>query len=76
MDCTFINSNAQSGTNLAKKCLIMLGGFLIPISTAAPVGKVPDDQEAWNQPDFDPRKHVLAQVTCSILKQQKVYYLI
>lgn len=62
MICTFVNSNGQSGTNLAKKCMTMLGGELIPVSSAAAVGRVPVDRHAEQQPDFSPDTHVLTGV--------------
>ena len=59
---TFINSNGQSGTNLAKKCLSLMGGDYVPLATNATVGRVPTDRPAYDQPDFDPARHVLCGV--------------
>ena len=59
---TFINSNGQSGTNLAKKCLSLLGGEQVGLSTNATVGRVPTDRPAYDQPDFDPSRHILCGV--------------
>ena len=59
---TFINSNAQSGTNLAKKCLCLMGGEYVGLATNATVGRVPTDRPAYDQPDFDPARHVLCGV--------------
>ena len=59
---TFINSNGQSGTNLAKKCLSLMGGEHVGLATNAAVGHVPTDRPAYDQPDFDPARHVLCGV--------------
>jgi hypothetical protein len=62
MHCAFINSNGQSGTHLAQKCLALLGGEYIPLATNASVGWVPSERPAYALPEFESTRHVLTGV--------------